>query len=512
MYNYNLLYFQYKKLYLAYLKKIILILNEFHHKKYDQDYWEPIIGLFLRRFILNYLFLKRVSKKNFFFKSLKFSEVNFYKNYREFANIHDFEKSDKKYYCNFYCPKDSEFYQIKKIGFFTRLINNLKLIPVNLFLKIGITKVLFFESYFRKNLKRKFFLKSFFYFFTLPNLKLEKYKIEKIKIFNNRLRMIDTLSPKDKKDLLLNNILFFMPINYVENFNIISNEVKKINLCSAIYVDGNEINLDFIKFYIARLKLNKRKIITGQHSLRSGLEDYDTYFDYSKSISNHYLTWGWKEKSKIIKKFSSLRIFSSLDKYRNLSEINNSLLRICFILSGYNKVGECLHQNFFENKKAEYSRIELLKFLKKKNQFQISLKPRTGSFYLKDKNKFYKKFNIFKYKARMYEILRKFNVVIFEKLSLGVAECIYLNQPVIFYYPKNLYKQKNKEFNKMVKLLKKSNIYFENPKEVIKVIKSKENIDRWWFKKNNLINRKRFLKEYAKCFKFDDFESFKKLI
>ena len=31
--------------------------------------------------------------------------------------------------------------------------------------------------------------------------------------------------------------------------------------------------------------LNKRKIITGQHSLRSGIQDYDPYFDYSKSIS-----------------------------------------------------------------------------------------------------------------------------------------------------------------------------------------------------------------------------------
>ena len=32
--------------------------------------------------------------------------------------------------------------------------------------------------------------------------------------------------------------------------------------------------------------------MTGQHSLRSGIQDFDTYFDYSKSISDYFLTWG----------------------------------------------------------------------------------------------------------------------------------------------------------------------------------------------------------------------------
>ena len=50
-----------------------------------------------------------------------------------------------------------------------------------------------------------------------------------------------------------------MPINYVENYKIILNEVKKINLSKALYVDGNEVKFDFIKFYIAELMLKKKK-------------------------------------------------------------------------------------------------------------------------------------------------------------------------------------------------------------------------------------------------------------
>ena len=39
-------------------------------------------------------------------------------------------------------------------------------------------------------------------------------------------------------------------------------EIKKINLSNAIYFDGNEINFDFLKFYIAELRLKQKKILT----------------------------------------------------------------------------------------------------------------------------------------------------------------------------------------------------------------------------------------------------------
>ena len=96
MYIYNKLYFQYKKLYSIYLKKIILILNDFHEKKYDQKYWEPIIGLYLRRFLLNYLFLKKTIQKKNLYKNLQYKDVEFYRNYREFANSNDFGKLERK--------------------------------------------------------------------------------------------------------------------------------------------------------------------------------------------------------------------------------------------------------------------------------------------------------------------------------------------------------------------------------------------------------------------------------
>jgi len=168
--------------------------------------------------------------------------------------------------------------------------------------------------------------------------------------------------------------------------------------------------------------------------------------------------------------------------------------------------------NYLENLKAEKTRIALLKEIKKQKKIKLALKPREGSFLFNNKKKFYNKFSILKDKTRMYEIFGNFNIVVFEKISLGIAECIHLNQPTIFYYPKNLYKQKNKKYNELLYLLKKANIYFDDKKKMLQFLKSKKNISLWWDNKNNLKNRKKFLKEFANSFEYSDLSKLKKLV
>ena len=379
-------------------------------------------------------------------------------------------------------------------------------------MKLGISKVFFQESYFKKSLKYLFSLKSVLYLFPLPILKFKNHDYDKKKIFQNRLNIIKINEIKNNKDFILQNMIVSMPISYVENYEIILNEVKKIAVTKALYIDGNEVKFDYLKFYIAELIKKKKKILTGQHSLRTGLEDFDIYFDYSNSISNNYLTWGWNDKKNFIKKFSSIRIFSSLKKYKRLKEIINEKLNICFILCSYSKIGECIPDNYVENFKAEKERINLLNFVKKKKVGEISLKPRNGSFLILNKDRFYKSFNILKNKSRMYEVFGNYNVVIFERLSLGIAECIYLNQPAIFYYPKNLYRQKNKRYIEMIYLLKKANVFFDDKKKMIRILQSQKNINSWWFDKKNIKNRNFFLMKFADPFSYKDLSKFKKLV
>ena len=504
MLPYNKLYFQYKKLYSRYLNKTASVLNNYHGKQYDKYYWEPIIGLYLRRFILNFILLDKIKKKQF--KKVDEKNFNFYKNYTEFAD------DDERYLLKIKNIGKHQHYRIKKISSISKIKNVLNIILPNILVKLKITNIFFQESYFKKNLKAIFSLRSLFYMNSLPTLKLENYKIDKKKIFQNRVNLIKIYETRNTKDDFLNNLLFHMPINYIENYKIISNEVKKISLSSAIYIDGNEVKLDYIKFYIAELRLNKKKILTGQHSLRTGIEDYDIYFDYSKSISNYYLTWGWNDKLSSITRYSSTRVFSSLNKYKKVKVTQNDELNICFILCSFSKAGDCLPDNYLENLKAEKTRISLLKEMKKQKKIKLVLKPREGSFLFNNKKNFYNKFSILKNKTRMYEIFGNFNIVVFEKISLGIAECIHLNQPTIFYYPKNLYKQKNKKYNELLYLLKKANIYFDDKNKMLQFLNSKKDISLWWDNKNNLENRKKFLKEFANSFEYSDLSKLKKLV
>lgn len=504
MYSYNKLYFQYRKLYSNYLKKITVILNDYHNKQYDKDYWEPIIGLYLRRFITNFLFFHK-EKKNFF-KKPNLKKINFYKSFTDFVSNNDY------LFYKFNHINKYEYYKIKKIDFFSEKSNTLNTILSNFLIKFGITKVFFQESYLKKNLKILFTLRSFFYFKSLPFLKSENYKIEKKAIFKNRMNLIKIFETNNKKDLILQNIILSMPINYIEGYDLTLKEVQKINLSKALYIDGNEVKFDFIKFYIAELIFNKKKIFTGQHSFRSGIEDFDVHFDYSKSISNYYLTWGWDDKSDFILKYSSTRLFSSSKKYQKVNHIDDNQFNICFILCSYSKIGECLPDNLDENFKIEISRMDLLEKIRKKNKCKVSLKPREGSFLINNKKNFYNQFSILKEKSRMYEIFGNYQVVLFEKLSLGVAECMYLNQPTIFYYPKNLYKQKNKKYNELLSLLKKAKIYFDNKNEVLELLSSKKNIYLWWTNRKNIENRKKVLQKFANRFSYKDLNTIKKII
>jgi putative transferase (TIGR04331 family) len=505
VFSYNKLYSQYKKLYLSYLNKIIPILNNYHGKQYDKYYWEPIIGLYLRRSILNFILLSKIKKKNQF-KKTNYKNGKFYKNYIEFAD------DNEKYLLK---PKNidkHQYYKINKISVLSKIKNALNIILPNILVKLKVTSIFFQESYFKKNLKIIFSLRSLFYMNPLPILRLENYKIDKKKIFQNRINLIKIYEIKNNKDNFLNNLLLNMPINYIENYEIISKEVKKIGLTNAIYIDGNEVKFDYVKFYIAELRLNKKKILTGQHSLRSGIEDFDVYFDYSKSISNYYLTWGWSDKLNSITRYSSTRVFSSLNKYKKVKVLQNGELNICFILCSFSRVGDCLPDNYLENSKAEKTRIALLKEMKKQKKIKLVLKPREGSFLLNNKKEFYNKFSVLKNKTRMYEIFGNFNIVIFEKISLGIAECIHLNQPTMFYYPKNLYKQKNKKYNELLYLLKKANIYFDDKNKMLQILNSKKDISLWWNNKNNLKSRKKFLKEFANSFEYSDLSKLKKLV
>ena len=220
MYSYNKFNFQYKKIYSRYLQKLTLILNNYHRKQYNTDYWEPIIGLYLRNFIVRYHFFRKKDKQNYF-KNGNSKNVIFYKSYLDFADDQNY------FFYKFPNINSKKEYKLKKINFFKSFINSSKVIIPNFLINLGILKVFFSESYFKKKLKNFFTLRSFLNFYSLPLLNFENYNFDKNLILKNRLNLIYSSGKQNKKDTFLSNLIIFMPINYIEKYNIILNEVKK---------------------------------------------------------------------------------------------------------------------------------------------------------------------------------------------------------------------------------------------------------------------------------------------
>ena len=143
MYTYNKLYFQYKKLYPRYLRKLIFILNSVHGKDFNQNYWESIIGIYLRRFLLIYLFFKNNPKNRILFEKLDIKKVNFHKSYREFSNLIDFSSSRKIKFFKIPTKQIFKRYEFNNLGFIARIMNFPKILIPNILIKLNITKIFF---------------------------------------------------------------------------------------------------------------------------------------------------------------------------------------------------------------------------------------------------------------------------------------------------------------------------------------------------------------------------------
>lgn len=506
MYTYKKIYIQYKKNYAYYLPKTIRLLNLIHKTSYDRSFWEPLIGLYLRRFLLNYLFINKIKKKKNIFPEFKNS--NFFIDYRDYSNFFNSEKIDKINYYDFKKIKSKNFLP-KKILNLNAKIKIKQQITYLIFRLLKIFKISKFSisfDFFSKSQKLNFFLKTKFKFFILKEP--EKYikKFNKLEIYKNRINIISAVN-KVKNDIIFKNLIYYMPINYLELFKSNYHIVQKIPLYKSFYTEGNDVNFDLIKLYISRMKKHKMKIIFGQHAARTGYEDFDIYFEHCAQISDKYLTWGSKNKNNVSTKAGSLRLYSSLSNIKSAilqkKEFKN---KICFVLCSFSNLGECLSDNYFENTKAEFSRRNLLKKLSGIHN-NIYIKPRDRSFINKN-NKIYKNIKIIKKKETMKEVVENYDILIYERLSVGILESIRLNKPVIFYFPKNIYQFKSLEYRKIITLLKKSKIFINDEKQLINIIKTKKNLTKWWTNEDNVKQRNILINNYAKLLNYNEFINF----
>ena len=118
--------------------------------------------------------------------------------------------------------------------------------------------------------------------------------------YDFRSRKIDINVINNFKELFYKNLLKHIPVEYLENFSHNRKIIKKVfskNTKLAIIRTPLDFKT-FNRFYLSEVINNKGKILSMQHGGAYGARDIIGTEKLEIELSDKYLTWGWKSKSK----------------------------------------------------------------------------------------------------------------------------------------------------------------------------------------------------------------------
>jgi len=470
-----------------FLKKLTNKLNFIHNLNYSKNDWRFLLGTWLFSFILDvFLKFKYLKKK----KLIKINENYANSNSYVPQNCLDFSYKvyDESYHKNIFRQLSS--LKFKKKIFFNSL-NNLNPILLLLqkfyliinffFSKIIKSNVIFFTTYlgFFRNLFLYLSLKQFPYFFFQ-----ERYIIKKNKI-NYKLREFNLI--KNRKSSLLHKILDKLiskniPMSYLENFKYFHSNIFKYyaNVKPKIIFSSNYDHFDYFKIYcLINKKKYKTKLVFGQHGGGFFAEKRHLYTSNSQKIFKYFITLGYKKNN------NYLPIFF-LKKNNIKPNFNGKALFTAYqfnILLTHRNTYTSLTTNiiFFNN-------------LNKKISCNILFNPYTYNPFKKAYKLLKKKFDFnFVYKKNYFDSLIDCRINIITLNSTTILQSLNINFPTIIFFnlkDSNLNNYGKNSYN----LLKKANIFFDNPKDAAKKInKIWDNVEQWWFEKE----RQRLVTEFC---------------
>ena len=327
-------------------------------------------------------------------------------------------------------------------------------------------------------LKLNYKLKQFPYLWF--NLDYEK------KLYNSDLRKQMQKSLKYKRDfeLFFNNLIIkIFPKIYLENFNNIKKMYLKKYKMPKVFITQNLWVPTEKKIFVNLLKLNNVKILINQHGGNYGTGFYAHGEKFEKKITNHFLTWGWKEDKKKDKKFISLKFSRKKNNFLNIFSKNNILF--CGNLSSFylNKPYH-LPRTFFDSMETINLLNKLSKFLLKKKQkliFRSFVNSQNSGFYI-NKKLYNSKIIFDDFKKEFVQSAGNYKLCICENFfTSAYLESLAYNIPTIIFSDIKNDKFLRKSFKPYLKNLIKVKVVHRNFNSLKKFLNNNlENIDNWW--------------------------------
>ncbi len=479
-------------------------LNNIHNINFSNRYWGIILDKYLfmviQSILINFQAVKKLNNKvkniSILLDNYKFFTVK---------TLQDFAELEKKRQLNNFIIINifSELFKDKKILNKIKLIKfippkkkiSFKFLIFNVFLRYYVkifSPILILNSYLGKNFSLKIFLKSFGRVLMIPEKNFFKKKNSSFKQ-DLKLRNQIQIKQEDEFDTIFNSInKVTLPASILENY---IEHQKNINFAKNIRVLGSAmliINNDDYKFLAAQTKEQKGKLISFQHGANIGLYDYSIQEMVEKRYCDKRFFWNQKDGL-------GSYYFNKLEKNKNLAPKTDIL--ILPTAKHFHEFPFSIHNRFnkkkfhpFEN--LNYSFFSLLNKKVRKNS-TVQLFPQEENNHVKKiwKEMCGKDLNIVTLTSlnKKLQLFNKSKIVVLDDISTPFYELIYMNIPFIIIIEE--FREYNKEFRKMIKSLKKLNIFFSNSYDAAKFInKNFNDIDSWW----KIVKRKKEFKNFKK--------------
>lgn len=297
-------------------------------------------------------------------------------------------------------------------------------------------------------------------FFSKKNFFKKKYlnKASRIGFYNELMKSKSFNKNKQIYDL----VVLLMPLSFFENFSFYNNGIKSLVNFNppSIFLDGPEIYDEYLKILLGYWVRKNTKIINIQHSSNHIDLKRHSFYDYWFNYSDLYISWGWKNKKKNLISLPSIKLYNKILINKN-NKVNHLYDLIFFPRVNFLFPHFSLHLSQdiqLHNFRAAEKLIDY--FDKQKIKFFLKPRSEDKSFY-KFKKHFLQNLD------NTQELFFKTKLSVFNHISTGFFECLFLNRPAIIYIPnkKHLINE-SPSYREMNNLLDKYGLICTSPSEI----------------------------------------------
>jgi putative transferase (TIGR04331 family) len=509
------------ELQLKLIDKIGEFLNIFHKTSHSNKYWEILIGDWIYTYCV-IIFdrwemttsLQNLNKnitielKNYFEKDMLAQSVDELNNllYLNDYNSYLFSKilnhrflENKNFSIILKDIEPKEFF-LNKLKFRQKPSIKNKLLKIYNFVfskKLRNQKFALIRTY----LGKKELIKLNFKLLQIPNFVPNNYYNCEPDIELRKKIKLNLYANNSFEKFLIENIFLFLPISYLEGFQIEKKKLYQLNLPSnpKKIFSCNILSKSLLKRYCADKIENGSKLILGTHGGSYGHYDLHSSEKHEIKISDQYLTWGWKNKA--ITKVTPFGIIRPQIKFLTKKKTNR-LTVIIPAIAIFEKNIES-HISLIKNKKLIFKPVfkildNLDSDLKKKNLLLRFYNRNFGCNEFDIFNKKYPLINKDKMEIKFEKLLSETKIFLSPYIGTGYLETLSLNITTIVFNSKDnsylIRDDAKKHYNK----LKRAKIFFDDEKQLANHINYVwKDVDSWWKSQDVQKIVKDFCKEYA---------------